>query len=118
MAFIDCIQSKVDARLVTRAKAKELQNKYDAAVKRYEQSMGDAQAASQAASDLVGVEAQRLADKKRNQMNAILMQEKIMDDLRAKERAGEKFQTGVIELLELANSRKSSINRFCRTIQK
>jgi len=109
MAFIDCLLSKVDRKLLTKGQVDTIVGKYETLVERYKRSMGDEQAAAQAASDLVTREAQILADKKRNSIRGALAQRRIMDDLEKQVGEGVAFDEAVRNLYERAYSRKYSI---------
>jgi len=65
MSFLKCIQDKVDAKTIAPRDAKILQNKFETLRKRYTRTMGDENAAAQAANDIVETESIRLAQKKK-----------------------------------------------------
>lgn len=110
MAFINCIQGKADAGLLTPKQALELQGKYDSLVKRYTNTMGNEQAAAQAAADLVKVEASVLAEKKRNQINGALAQTRIAGELdKLIKKTGIKYDEAVRDLLERSYARKQTV---------
>lgn len=84
MSFLKCIQDKIDSKLIAPREAKSLQKKFETLKKRFTNTMGDEDAAGQAALNIIQVEAQRLAQKKRNQIQHTLAQERILGELAKK----------------------------------
>lgn len=107
MSFINCIQAKVDAGLIKKRKAKELQKNFERLSKQYARTMGDDQAAANAAAKIIEVQAARLADKQRAKIRAALAQDRIDKQL-AKVK---KYDVGVRDLLEKTLQRGHSIVR-------
>lgn len=109
MAFIDCITRKISQGLLSAREVEILQNKFDNLYERYQSTMSDADAAAQAAADIINVEAMRLKQRKANEAKAALMQEDIVRGLEEREAAGRRFDKGVRDLLEKAYVRRQSV---------
>ena len=109
MSFIKCITDKIKKNLLTDKQVQQLQNKYESLVKQYKRTVGDEDAAIQAASDVVKLEAQILADKKRNTIRAALVQERIIKELDDSVTKGAQFDVAVRDMLERAYNRKQTI---------
>lgn len=107
MSFIKCVQAKVDRKMISSGKAANLQNQYNMLVKRFKASMGDESAAVQAATKIVAVEAEQLAQKQRNLVNHALAQARIQASLASLPNYGK----GVRDLLEQTVFRGNSVER-------
>ena len=110
MSFVDCLVSKVEGKLLTEKQVDSLLSKYEDTFKKYTKTMGDEQAAAQAAADLMKAEALRIADKKRNSIQAALAQKRIAEEL--KEVSAKKsvtYDSAVRDLYEKAYVRRNSI---------
>ena len=109
MAFLDCLEAKVKEGLLTKGQLERLENKFESRVAQYRNSMGNEQAAAQAAADIVEAEGLLLAEKKRNEINAALAQQRIVAQLDEFAATGRPYDEGVRNLLERSLVRKNSI---------
>ena len=109
MSFIDCITGKIQQGLLTKGQVQTLQNKFDALHEKYSRTMSDADAAAQAAADIISVEASKLKQRRSNEMNYALMQEEIVGKLEAAEAKGMNFGKAVQDFVEKGVVRKQSI---------
>ena len=109
MAFIDCLQGKVNEGLLTKGQLVKLEAQYNSLLERYRNTMSNEDAAAQAAADVVSVEASVLAAKKRNEINGALAQERITKQLDESTTDKISYDRNVKDLLERSQVRKQSI---------
>lgn len=109
MSFINCLKGKVKAGLLTEGQVRSLDRKFQERKQQYTLTMGDEDAATQAAIDVMSAEANLLADKKRNSIKAALMQQKVKLDLKTKVKKGATFDGAIRDTLESTYARKGSI---------
>lgn len=110
MAFIDCIQQKADAGLLTKKQVADLEARFNDLSARYKKSMSDTDAAAKAAADVVTTEAARISDKKRNDINGALAQLEINKRLEAEAKnRGITYDEAARNLLESAYVRRQVI---------
>lgn len=84
MSFKDCLQGKINDKLITKGEADKILASYDALVKKYVQSMGSLDAANKAAADVAHLETKRLLEKKRNLIKAAQYRVGVVNELNAK----------------------------------
>ncbi len=99
----------MDAKLIDKRKARELQNKFNSLLNKYKKTMGNETAAGQAAADIINVEANRTIDKKRNTIRAALATE--ATDARLDALGEGKYGKGVRDLFESTLSRTQTVER-------
>lgn len=109
MSFLKCLQSKVDAGLLSKGQLKTLERKFNAQKERYIETMGDADAANKAALDIMTAEGNLIAEKKRNTIKAALTQQAVRKSLLDKVEKGQAFDGAVRDLLEDTYLRKGTI---------
>jgi len=108
MSFIDCIQDRVERKLIQPAQAKRLQNQYLNLKEKYTKSMGDESAAAQAASDMVAVAAEKQAQKNLNTVRTAQALKRNVEEV--KERGGGKENAKKVaeeKILRVHNRRES-----------
>lgn len=109
MSFLDCLKAKQKSGILSKRDIQKFEDQFEALKKRYTQTMGDENAAAQAAREFVNTQKARTLDKKRNQINGALAQERIVEELEKSVSQGVKFDTAVRNLLENSLVRKQSI---------
>jgi hypothetical protein len=109
MSFINCLRGKVKEGLLTEGQVRSLNKKFDARKQQYTLTMGDEESAAQAALDVMKAEADLLADKKRNSINAALAQERIKGELEDKVKLGTTYDGAIRDTLEATYARKGTI---------
>ena len=68
MSFIDCINGRVKDGTLSSGRGRELNNRYNALVSKYTENMGSAQAASEAAAQIVKIQERVLLKEINNKM--------------------------------------------------
>lgn len=105
MSFTKCIQDKVTKGVLKKADVDRLNREYDNLVKRYTKTMGDEQAAAQAAEDVINAERSIVTQKRRNEINHVLAQERIVAKIDKQVKGGVAIDTAVSDLLLKADRR-------------
>lgn len=112
MSFRDCIQKKIESKLLTPKQVESLLKEYDSLVKRYSQTMSNEVAANNAAAKIVAVKGEILKRKKQNMINGALAQERIVSDINSRINQNKtKLFTEIGNLYERAHIRGRAVFR-------
>lgn len=112
MTFIKCITDKATKGVLKKADVDSLQREYEGLVKRYTASMGDEQAAQQAAADMIAAKRSQLFQKRQNDINGALAQERIVGEVEAiKKQTGKDVASAWVDIQEKAYGRKQGVLR-------
>ena len=110
MSFIACVNEKVNAGILSKKQLQSLEKKFEETKQRYMRSMGDEQAATQAARKVIDLEKTIIADKKRNQIRSAVVQDRLRKVLsEAASERGVKFDTAVNDLLQMVHAKRGKI---------
>lgn len=80
--FIECIQKKADEGLLSKVQVAKLEQRYTELLGRYSRNMSDANAAERAAARVVEIEGEKLAKKKRNEIQHVIRTNEIQADIK------------------------------------
>ena len=113
MTFLACIQKNVDKGLLSKNAYTRLEKEYNQLVEQYRNTMGDEQAAIQAASKLIAAKKKLAEDKARTLLLATRTQERIVSEFEEIRKADPKATYGKLysTLMDRAHNRRDGVLR-------
>lgn len=113
MTFLNCIQKNIEKGLLSKSAYKKLEKEYNNLVETYKQTMGDEQAAIQAATKLVEAKKSLAEDKARTLLLAGRTQQRIVEEFTEARKKDPSLKFGSLysQLMDRAHNRREGVLR-------